>query len=330
MNLSAVNKMNSRSEPANTGSGFNTRLKAFYSNINKTLHLSSQAILTPKEKADEKMNEYENDKNIKSEKLNLKDNKQISMYNVNEFNPNDINVKYEKDILIDRLKLFKTSSRSLKSVPNVYKKSNIELEREQKDAINRLENTYVSNPVVLDSKHEEIVEDNGDSLNIYEVNFENNFAYLKPSLSKSSSSISSNKTNNEESAKLTKRPILEEDGTNIYQTIDDIDSQQEAKSISYSNLKKSSLDETSLNDTSLTDDPTRAILKRTFDRENIDNIYSTPSNKQVVKTVSSSSSHASNAQNQDEKNDDDKLNQSNQNSSVIHLLNDNENDETNA
>jgi hypothetical protein len=329
MNLSAVNKKNSKSEPSNTKSGFNTRLKAFYTNINKTLHLSNQAILTPKEKnINDKVNEYENEKNIKSEKLNLKDNKQTSFYNLNEFNPNDIDIKYEKDILIDRLKLFKTSSRSLKSVPSVYKKSNIELEQEQKDAINRLENTYVSNPVIAENKNEEILEDNGDNLNIYEVNFENNFAYLKPTLSKSSSSISSSKTTNEETKKISKKSIVEEDGTNIYQTIDEIDSQQETKSISYSTLKKISADETSLNDTSLTDDPTRAILKKSFDREANENIYSTPSNKRVVKPVSSSSS--TNAQNQDEKVDEDQLNQSNQNSSAIHLLNDNENDETNA
>ena len=67
-------------------------------------------------------------------------------FSINEFNPNDVDVKFEKDIPIDKLKLFRVSTTSTRSAANLFKKNNLDHEREQ---MNRLENTYVSNPTEL-------------------------------------------------------------------------------------------------------------------------------------------------------------------------------------
>jgi hypothetical protein len=116
---------------------------------------------------------------------------------------------------------------------------------------------------------------------------------------------------------------LDEDGPNIYQSIDDIEN---SKSSSKNQPESQSLNDTS----SLNDDPTKAILGKSSIEDDViesNNIYSTPSNKRVVK---SSADEKQDAEEVDEssKQDEYSLNQTNQNSSVVHLLNDN--DETNA
>jgi hypothetical protein len=194
-----LNKKASQSEPTQTGAtGFHARLKSFYSSLNKTLQLPSSSVLseTTKKSADLKLEENA----TAVEKLQLnKNSKQTSSFNINEFNPNDVDVKYEKDIPIDRLRLFKSSTRSLKSVASLYKKNNIELEQEKQLEKSRLENTYVSNPIAENNSPTNTNEINSeenenDKLNIYEVNFDNNFAYIMPQLNKSQSSLVSNKS----------------------------------------------------------------------------------------------------------------------------------------
>ena len=76
--------------------------------------------------------------------INSHANTPSKTFNINEFNPNDVDIKFEKDTPIDKLKLFKMSTTSTRSAANLFKKNNVD---HDKEFINRcLENTYVSNP----------------------------------------------------------------------------------------------------------------------------------------------------------------------------------------
>lgn len=333
---------------ASSMTNFNNRLKTFYSNLNKTFHLSNTTLISGKEANSSK--EEINSSDCNKETLNLKENKETSLYNINEFDASDI--KFEKDIPIDRLKLFRSSTRSLGASSVSFKKNNIELEQEQKE--NRLENTYVSNPMGGElvknagETNDNDEDDENGKLNIYEVNFENNFAYMKPSFTKSISSLASKKTNCENVERTTtpknnhKNDENDYDGINIYQSIDDMnmggqkhnnkkpsDEQQlitnETKSMTNQSLNESSY---------LNDDPTRSILGSNNKNETAaDYIYSTPSNKRVLKSSSNTCLviDSTTVKSNTGEEATSKLNEiNNQNSSVLHLLNDEELNETNA
>ncbi|CAF0773819.1 unnamed protein product [Brachionus calyciflorus] len=198
---------------------FNDRLKKLYQNLNKTLHLSNNLM---------------KQSNIGSKNLNSTMNLDKSnIYNPNEFNPNESDINFEKDIPIDKLKLFnKTSMTSLK-------KSNLEreqeLEQQKRYDLNRSENHYVTMPV---RKSSEPQSGEDGKLEIYEVNFENNFAYLTPA------------------NKPTENDAKSED-TEIYHSINDFGN--DCKELLKDQMNKSS-------------------HRGTISEEDI---YSTPSNKEV-------------------------------------------------
>lgn len=293
--ISAVVCQNGKSlqTDAKKESKFNSRLKNFYKNINQTLLTSNKIIKNGKKDLD-----------FNKEDAKLNNHQQTKTFNINEFNPNDVDVKFEKDIPIDKLKLFKASVTSLK-------KSNIEHEQENN---NRVENAYVTNPtagcVKYDLKEYDSIISKGDKqgLQIYEVNFDNNFAYITPKLH------------------LIEPPPLpivanakSADDTEIYQSINELDEEHESddRNELIENLAKSQpgqqnkFDETnqSLNETC--DSTTKIMLKDSENDYNQSMIYATPTNKRVLNVT----------------NDNDTSMQ-NQNSSIIRLLNDN--DETQA
>ena len=115
---------------ANSPSKFNTRLINFYKQLNQNLNVSNKVLRKSTKSANDIISSHANTPS--------------KTFNINEFNPNDVDIKFEKDTPIDKLKLFKMSTTSTRSAANLFKKNNVD---HDKEFINRcLENTYVSNP----------------------------------------------------------------------------------------------------------------------------------------------------------------------------------------
>lgn len=132
---------------------FNQRLGKFYKNLNKTLNISRILL-----KNDSFANTQDTNSTTKLDKQNI--------YLPNEFNLNESDLKLESSVPLDRLKFFKSSE-------NLTKRQN-----NKTDDLNRSENLYVTIQAVK-SNSERHTEDG--KLEIYEVNFDENFAYLTPS-----------------------------------------------------------------------------------------------------------------------------------------------------
>lgn len=130
---------------------FNERLGKFYKNLNKTFKISRVLLQN---------GPLVNAKHINSATKLEKEN----IYLPNEFNLNESDLKMERNLPLDRLKIFKSAE-------------NLRYD------LNRSENLYVTVQTV--KSNPEIQTEDG-KLEIYEVNFDDNFAYLTPS-SKSSS-----------------------------------------------------------------------------------------------------------------------------------------------
>jgi hypothetical protein len=114
-------------------SKFNTRLINFYKQLNQNLNVSNKVLRKSTKSANDIISSHANTPS--------------KTFNINEFNPNDVDIKFEKDTPIDKLKLFKMSTTSTKSAANLFKKNNVENEKEFTNRC--LENTYVSNPTVM-------------------------------------------------------------------------------------------------------------------------------------------------------------------------------------
>lgn len=159
---------------------FNERLKRLYSSLNKTLNLSTQILGNKPQHHHRSIKDLENSKLNNVEKQNTTANLNAAVgKNLNEYNSNDCELKFEKDVAIDKIRLFKSTP---------IKKTNIELEREFKKVpyLDRSENTYVLNPVSGDSVTDE------NKLQIYEVDFENNIAYIIPTVNEVSKQLKEN------------------------------------------------------------------------------------------------------------------------------------------
>lgn len=226
---------------------FSDRLKRLYKNLNQTLNNSTQ--LVTKENVNELKSEILNNHKKLNDSIDLEKSKS---YKINEFNPNDVDIKFEKDIPIDKLKLFRT--------PSINKKCNLEREQEleqerrrEKDNLNRSENNYVSCPILKTSPPDIPV----GKLEIYEVNFENNFAYLTPG------QIDTNKSHDDSVLSY------ENDETEIYQSINELENDDGKKLIQNDHNYNISLGESKTSQT---------ISKPSF---NVEDIYSTPTNNKV-------------------------------------------------
>lgn len=102
----------------------------FYKQLNQNLNVSNKVLRKSTKSANDIISSHANTPS--------------KTFNTNEFNPNDVDIKFEKDTPIDKLKLFKMSTTSTRSAANLFKKNNVD---HDKEFINRcLENTYVSNP----------------------------------------------------------------------------------------------------------------------------------------------------------------------------------------
>ncbi|RNA38260.1 hypothetical protein BpHYR1_030561 [Brachionus plicatilis] len=140
---------------------FNETLRKFYKNLNKTLNISRNLL-----QSDNFLGKDMNS-TINLDKTNI--------YSPNEFNLNESNAKVESNVPLDKLKFFKSSASLAK------KQTETEVRRD----LNRSENLYVTIEAVrpnLETKTED------GKLEIYEVNFDDNFAYLTPSSKPSSPS----------------------------------------------------------------------------------------------------------------------------------------------
>lgn len=271
----------------------------------------------------------------KSEEKSNENNISTKTFEINEFNPNDVDVKFEKDTPIDKLKLFKISTTSTRSAANLFKKANLDHEKEPQ--LDRLENTYVSNPTELSEQtpssnliltelinkylFRKIFLILTEKLQIYEVNFENNFAYITPSLeSKSSSSILMSPPPPPGSCMPEKN---QNDDTEIYQSISDLEGEQvkagdqselienEELRMNHANINESITNEQSFFNETV--DSTQEIIANS--QNNIYNgqsIYNVPTNKRVI-----------NESFRDENNSSNMLNQ---NSSIVRLLNETDNE----
>lgn len=290
--------LGSPSSPKKKSSKFNARLQKFYKQLNENLSLSNKINKTCKTGGG----------GHNSTSLN---NTPTKTYSINEFNPNDVDIKFERDTPIDKLKLFKISTTSSRSAANLFKKTILEHEKEQQ--LNRLENTYVSNPMEMNSQN------STKKLQIYEVNFDNDIAYISPSIeSKSSTSIlmsppplpglSTPDNNNTTTNNQTEE---------IYQTISDIENDQHQASQIGTLLNEliendqhyhqhESINESITNEHNGFNDETIDSTKDMIDQS----IYNVPTNnKKVVSTVVAPK----------HQNDENML--VNQNSSITRLLN---------
>lgn len=176
--------------PATKRSGFNEHLKRMYSNINKTLTVSTQLLSKANLNPISLIKQLDTSANTNTKLNNEKSSAEpspdstttttiptVKAYNINEYNANYVDLKCEKDVAIDRLKLYNKPDTS-----TPVKKTNIEreLEKRKKDYFDRIENQYVSGPALMDNSTSSN-SNNNDRLEIYEVDFDNNIAYIIPS-----------------------------------------------------------------------------------------------------------------------------------------------------
>jgi hypothetical protein len=134
INGSSLSLQKNKANDSNSPSKFNTRLFNFYKQLNQNLNISNKVL----RKSAKSTNDI----------ISCQSNTPTKSFNINEYNPNDVDVKFEKDIPIDKLKLFKISTTSTRSAANLFKqKSNIDHDT------SRLENTYVSNPTDVGAEH---------------------------------------------------------------------------------------------------------------------------------------------------------------------------------
>jgi hypothetical protein len=292
-------------------SKFNARLEKFYRQLNQNLSLSNRII--------KKSNTGNFDGG--SHDSTNSNNTPTKTYCLNEFNPNDVDIKFEKDTPIDKLKLFKIST-TTRSAANLFKKSILEHEREPH--LNRLENPYVSNPVEM------INENSTKKLQIYEVNFDNDGLYISPSIeSKSSTSI------------LMSPPPLpgsfvvaptDNQTEEIYQTISDLENEQH-QATQIGSLPNELIENDqhhchkheSTNEQNCFNDQT---IDSTKDMMIVDQvIYNVPNNnKRVVKNQKDTSNNINGKESFNDENITSKIMLVNQNTSITRLLNETDNE----
>lgn len=332
---SIIIKKNNEQEKKNSNE-LNAKLKKFYSDFTGAIRLSTSLL---KNKAPEQA----------SQKENNKEEQAIKTYKLNEFNPNDVDIKYEKEIAIDKLKLVKPNnstsvSSSSSLATNIMKCNSARL------LSNRFENNYVINPTFFDSCKIDLDDDyakESGKLQIYEVNFDKDFAYITPSLNASVNLNLSTTTTTallptstsaqvETSIKNKSKENIEE--TEIYQTIsgessDDDDVEESGNEHKNKSLK---LDHTiDLNDTKdqlLNDtvDSSKLILNQPSIESNLYHIsttnYSNGNTDQVYTAASTIYATPINKRVNNLAQTYDDSPTALQNSSIVKLLNDEYND----
>lgn len=309
-----------RKQAPKTESKFSLRLKKFYSNIGQTLNLSSK-ILADANGANVALNNSCVKSSIDDKNGSLDESSMskanLKMFSINEFNPNDVDIKYEKDIAIDTLKLCKTPSSAnstLRKAISMYK-NNLEHQHHQQranmggdqEALNRSENVYVSNPIDNSSEDDQ----QAQKLQIYEVNFDNNYAYITPAIG------STTKNSSSDLGKNAAKPIVD-NVAEIYQTINEMDDDDddgedggngEQQVVVENREVKPAYQSGKLN------------LADSQSIEDFSSIYQTPSNKRILSSTLQGSAIVPGEEEEEPA--------MNVNTSVIHLLNENtNNDET--
>ena len=177
--VSIVKKVNKTSDMNNQAKRNAAAPKTFYSHLNQLLNLSNQSVANSKEAININMNNiFNQDEENKKVKTDDVCSKETSLNSINEFHAA---IKLEKEIPIDRLKLFGSNSTAGVS----FKKNNIELEQDRKES-NRLENrdeamgdeSKLIGKNSSETNNEDKDDENGRLNDDYEVNF---IAYSNPS-----------------------------------------------------------------------------------------------------------------------------------------------------